>query len=697
MEFIKSISYSGNARPIAADYDGAGNLISTTYATQDNVNKLVKNVSDLIEIEDANLTITLDQITSDIYASSYLLKQGTKEIGTINIPKDMVISYGSLKTVRFLDNPYYGAKVGDKYLDLVLANANNDHIYIPVSDLVDTYSAGNGLDLTDSNFSIKIDSDGESYLTVGENGLKLFGIDSILDTKVDKVSGKSLVLDTEIDKLSLLPSKTDLDTAVSEAKKSGDIAQSNLTTHINNTSNPHSVTKSQLGLGDVDNTSDKNKPISIATQTALDNKQDKSTAVTYSGTVGSALQPIYVTSTGAVAATTYQLNKTVPSDAKFTDTTYDVATTKVDGLLSSSDKSKLDGIEANSEVNQNAFSNIVVGTTTISAGSKTDSFTLYGSNVTLNSDKSKITIGINKDNVVSALGYTPPTKDTTYSNATTSTAGLMSVSDKLKLDGIAENANKYVLPNASTSTLGGIKVGTNLSIDGNGILNGAYSVVTTTANGLMSSADKSKLDKIESGAQVNTVTGVKGDSETSYRIGNINITKSNIGLSNVDNTSDSTKPISIATQTALDTKVDKISGKSLSTNDYTTTEKTKLAGIAENANNYSLPIATNSTLGGVKIGTNLTITNGILSSKDTTYSVVTTSTNGLMSSSDKSKLDSIATNANNYVLPTATTTTLGGVKVDNTLNATSTNPVQNSIVKTAIDEINSKLSWAKIN
>lgn len=47
------------------------------------------------------------------------------------------------------------------------------------------------------------------------------------------------------------------------------------------------------------------------------------------------------------------------------------------------------------------------------------------------------------------------------------------------------------------------------------------------------------------------VTGVKGDAETDYRIGNINITKANIGLGNVDNTSDLDKPVSTATQTAI--------------------------------------------------------------------------------------------------------------------------------------------------
>lgn len=93
---------------------------------------------------------------------------------------------------------------------------------------------------------------------------------------------------------------------------------------------------------------------------------------------------------------------------------------KVDGKgLSTNDyttteKTKLSGIATGAEVNQNAFSNIVVGSTTIAADTKTDSLTLAGSNVTLTPDATndKVTIGITKENVVAALGYTPPTTDT---------------------------------------------------------------------------------------------------------------------------------------------------------------------------------------------------------------------------------------------------------------------------------------------
>jgi hypothetical protein len=55
--------------------------------------------------------------------------------------------------------------------------------------------------------------------------------------------------------------------------------------------------------------------------------------------------------------------------------------------------------------------------------------------------------------------------------------------------------------------------------------------------------------------------------------------RASLGLGNVDNTSDLLKPVSTATQASLATKVDKVSGKDLSTNDYTTAEKTKLAAI----------------------------------------------------------------------------------------------------------------------
>ena len=96
-----------------------------------------------------------------------------------------------------------------------------------------------------------------------------------------------------------------------------------------------------------------------------------------------------------------------------------------------------------------------------------------------------------------ADGKITPTKKT-IPNSSQSSAGLMSKDDFTKLKNIASNANNYTLPTATSDSLGGIKVGDNLSIS-NGVLsatNTTYQDATTTKHGLMSAADKTKLDGI---------------------------------------------------------------------------------------------------------------------------------------------------------------------------------------------------------
>ena len=185
--------------------------------------------------------------------------------------------------------------------------------------------------------------------------------------------------------------------------------------------------------------------------------------------------------------------------------------------------------------------------------------------------------------------------------------------EKTKLAGIEAGANNYALPTATANALGGIKVGANLAIDSStGVLSGDYSAASSSSAGLMSAADKSKLDGIAAGATAVTVDSLI--------------------------TSSSENPVqSAAIYTALAGKVDTETGKGLSTNDYTDAEKTKLGGIEANANNYSLPAATTSALGGVKVGSNLAVdANGVLSGN---YSNATQSAAGLMSSTDKTALD----------------------------------------------------------
>lgn len=73
---------------------------------------------------------------------------------------------------------------------------------------------------------------------------------------------------------------------------------------------------------------------------------------------------------------------------------------------------------------------------------------------------------------------------------------------------------------------------------------------------------------------INTgVTGVKGDAEDEYRKGDVNLTKENIGLGNVDNTADIDKPISQATQAALDNKQDTLTSENAGTGISITTNQ----------------------------------------------------------------------------------------------------------------------------
>ena len=105
----------------------------------------------------------------------------------------------------------------------------------------------------------------------------------------------------------------------------------------------------------------------------------------------------------------------------------------VDTVFTPSEKTKLSGIATGAEVNQNAFSKIAVnGQTTVEADAKTDTLTLVaGSNVTIttNASDDKVTI---------------TATDTTYSDATTSTHGLMPASDKTKLNKLLFDSNNRI-------------------------------------------------------------------------------------------------------------------------------------------------------------------------------------------------------------------------------------------------------------
>lgn len=112
------------------------------------------------------------------YAASYTLSvNGTALATEINIPKDFLVKSATLETVATADVPYSGAVVGDKYIDFVInakdASETAEHIYLPVNDLVDVYTAGNGLTLTNGEFAVTVDSTSANGLSSGANGIAM--------------------------------------------------------------------------------------------------------------------------------------------------------------------------------------------------------------------------------------------------------------------------------------------------------------------------------------------------------------------------------------------------------------------------------------------------------------------------------------------------------------------------------------------
>jgi hypothetical protein len=82
------------------------------------------------------------------------------------------------------------------------------------------------------------------------------------------------------------------------------------------------------------------------------------------------------------------------------------------------------------------------------------------------------------------------------------------------------------------------------------------------------------------GVNADNVEGVLSASKGGTGVASISALKTTLGVDQINNTSDLAKPISTATQAALDLKVDKVNGKQLSTNDFSTSEKNKLAAIS---------------------------------------------------------------------------------------------------------------------
>lgn len=186
------------------------------------------------------------------------------------------------------------------------------------------------------------------------------------------------------------------------------------------------------------------------------------------------------------------------------------ATTSESGLMAATDKSKLDGIATGA----NKYTH--PSYTVRSSG-------LYKITVDSTGHVSSVT-AVSKDDIT-ALGIPGQDTNTTYDNATQSAAGLMSSTDKKKLDGIASGANNYTHPSYTQRSSGLYKI----TVDAQGHIsnvsavtkeditalgipaqdtNTTYSAATQTLEGLMSAEDKKKLDGLE---QIEAITTAEID------------------------------------------------------------------------------------------------------------------------------------------------------------------------------------------
>lgn len=138
---------------------------------------------------------------------TYELQVGDKIAGTINIPAD-----------QFLKSVEYSAE--DKSLTFAFNTSEGEQTsVVDLSSLVDTYVAGNGIELIENGFSIKLDPSSESYLSVSEAGIKVEGINEI-KKNVQEVAANLVTVNENL--------ASSIDAINKKAVKYEDVADSNL-------------------------------------------------------------------------------------------------------------------------------------------------------------------------------------------------------------------------------------------------------------------------------------------------------------------------------------------------------------------------------------------------------------------------------------------------------------------------------------
>ena len=175
---------TSNDKALADHATEAGN----TYETKtDAAQKLVdakaytdEKIAAIPAQTDYSVTIT-ENTDDNTVAKTYVFSQCGAEIGSIKLAKELVVTAGSVKEVETVDVPYAGAKIGDKYIELVIANQDAP-IYVPAKDLVDIYTAKDGA----TEVQVAISNTNEISATLVNGGVTEEKLAEGVKTKLNK-------------------------------------------------------------------------------------------------------------------------------------------------------------------------------------------------------------------------------------------------------------------------------------------------------------------------------------------------------------------------------------------------------------------------------------------------------------------------------------------------------------------------------
>jgi hypothetical protein len=639
---LESPTFSGTVSGITKTMVGLGNVDNTTDANKP-VSTATQTALNLKADASAITELAQDAVNTAIVAGTGLDKTYDDAGNTITLDIDSTVATltgTQTLTNKTLTSPYITTPTGITRSDVGLANvdntadankpistatqtaldlkANTSAITELAQDAVDTaLVAGNGL--------LKTYSDPGNTITLAVDATAFQAkVANVSDTEIGYLDGLGSSVQTQIDLKAPIASPTFTGTVsgitkamvgltsvddTSDANKQISTATQtalNLKAPIASptfTGTVSGVTKAHVGLGDVNNTSDAAKPVSTATQTALDLKAPLAspaltgTATAVNLTVSNDLIVDGNLTVSGTSATVNTTNLTVEDPVIYLGSgnaanlvdigfvgSYNDGTAKHQGLVKDSSDAKwklfkgvADAPTTTVNFVQGSLDDLAVGAleaTSLTVGSVSNTEIGYLDGVT---SSIQTQLAAKLGSTAASTIYAPlsaPTFTGTVSGITKAMVGLGNVDNTTDANKPVSTATQTALDLKLTSSTAASTYAPLASPTFTGTVAGITKTMvglanvdnTTDALKPVSTATQTALDlkaPIASPTFTGTVAG---------------ITKTMVGLGNVDNTADSAKPVSTATQTALDLK--------LSSATAATTYQTKVTNVSDTEIGY---------------------------------------------------------------------------------------------------------------